>query len=584
MWAPEKPSDFDNADSVLLISCWHELFDGYTPDSFQPRLHNVASLVEELVQIAQWWQREPKASVNVKPLKAELAASIKSERDILSRIPTYHSRCLALLEAKSPAAIITGGRIIIGQRKSYWGAFRRIALEAIANLQSNKKQDAVTSMRRLATFAFQHGKEDDDVWGPFSKDSTKSPIELFREMSCLANGSAKDFQCTLTVLGDKRIMNSTVRAMGHQVVSPRALSDEYASSIDGTGEKPTHVCVEVKAASIRAAVAKARDELELAIGFASLYRNPAELRLHTTAHVVADGYKRTFLQSEQAFRRLHPRARAKSDIKEAIKMTAGKVDHRILAAVRQLALASASTDNRTRLINLWSSLETLAGAHEGENAMERVRELVVPLVISRHVHRTTRYMTILTQRFGKHIGSHDYGSGFRPSKSGRLRLDDMLATLSSKCKDPKIEELLQFADHPLLRYRLFDVWKLFHDPRYLRERLMQSRERLGWQLARIYRARNLLVHEGQEVSHIVPLLDNLQNYLSMLVQRLIHETKRKSHDEWDVRHCIEYWNGRMSHALNGLKDEPSRLTTRDFLEGCDRIPLWQDDTESNDGS
>ena len=575
MWVPDNPTEFDNPDSVLLIACWHELFDGYTPDSFQPRLHNVASLVEELVEIAHWWQREPKAFANVKPIKAELAAAIKSEKDILSRIPTYHSRCLSLVDAKSPAAIISSGRILAGQRKIYRNAFELVALEAISNLPTSKK-DAVTSVRRLSTFAFQHGKEDDDAWDPLSKDPTKAPTELFQEMSGLANGVVKDFTCTLTILGDEQIMNSTVRTMGHRVLSSKSLPDGYAASIGSTNGQPIHVCVNVKAKSIREAVAKARDELELAIGFASLYRNPAELRLHTTAHVAATGYKRTFLQSEQAFRRLHPRARAKTDIKGAIKMTAGTVDHRILAAVRQLALASASTDNRTRFINLWSALETLAGAHEGENAMDRVRELIIPLVISRHVHRTTRYMTILTQRFGNRIGSAAYGLGFRPSETGLVRLDDMLVTLSSKCNDPKIKDLLHFADHPLLRYRLFDTWKLFHDPKYLRERLIQSQDRLGWQLARIYRARNLLVHEGQEVRHIVPLLDNLQNYLSMLVQRLVHETKRKSHHEWDVRHCIEYWNGRMSHVLNGLKEEPSRLTTRGFLEKCDRIPLWQD--------
>ncbi|WP_206036348.1 hypothetical protein [Crateriforma spongiae] len=152
----------------------------------------------------------------------------------------------------------------------------------------------------------------------------------------------------------------------------------------------------------------------------------------------------------------------------------------------------------------------------------------------------------------------------------------MLVTLASKCRDPKIEELLKFAEPPLLRYRLYDAWKLFHAPKQLRTRLEKSKQRLQRQVARIYRARNLLVHEGREVPHIVPLLDNLQNFLSMLVQRLIHETKRNKTNDWGVRHCIEYWNGRMNHTLDGLKEDPASLTTRDFLEKGNRIHLWSD--------
>lgn len=49
----------------------------------------------------------------------------------------------------------------------------------------------------------------------------------------------------------------------------------------------------------------------------------------------------------------------------------------------------------------------------------------------------------------------------------------------------------------------------------------------------------------------------------MLVQRLIRETKRKSDSQWDVRHCIEYWNeywnGRMSHVVDGLQENPASL-------------------------
>jgi hypothetical protein len=149
----------------------------------------------------------------------------------------------------------------------------------------------------------------------------------------------------------------------------------------------------------------------------------------------------------------------------------------------------------------------------------------------------------------------------------------MLVSLSSPEDDPKIAGLLKFANHPLLRNHIYSTWKIFHKPRDLLQKICDSKQRLDWQLARIYRARNFLVHDGIEVPHIVPLLDNLQNYASMLVQRLVHELKENEH--WTVRHAIEYWISRMTHVENSLKASPHCLTVGDFLETNETTKLWQ---------
>lgn len=66
MWFPDIPDESDQSGSVFLLAAWQELFYGFTPDSFQPRLHNVASLVEELVDIGKLWQREPRFASHIK--------------------------------------------------------------------------------------------------------------------------------------------------------------------------------------------------------------------------------------------------------------------------------------------------------------------------------------------------------------------------------------------------------------------------------------------------------------------------------------------------------------------------------------
>jgi hypothetical protein len=330
---------------------------------------------------------------------------------------------------------------------------------------------------------------------------------------------------------------------------------------------------DVDAASIRNAVTTSRKQLSIATGLVSLYKNTQSLHVHPTALVRGDGVNVLFSQSEQAFRRLHPRSRAALDIREGLLLLKEHaVDERLLGAIELLSLASSNSDSRVRLINLWSAIETLSGGHEAKTTLDRVSALLVPLIISRHVGRTTRYLAIETQQLGSLLAEFGYGVGFSRSNERFVSPQDMLKTLASPRDSQPIRDLLKFAQHPLLRYRIFRVWRTFHDPRELRSRLMKSKERLEWHLARIYRARNLLVHQGEESPFLVPLLDNLQNYLSMAVQRLIHELKK--HPAWDVRHAIEYWNGKMMHLFGSLEQCPGVLTVDDFIDDSSTENIW----------
>jgi hypothetical protein len=55
MWFPQPAAmALHGGASAFLLQAWQELFDPFTPDSYQPRLHHTASLVEKLENIAGW--------------------------------------------------------------------------------------------------------------------------------------------------------------------------------------------------------------------------------------------------------------------------------------------------------------------------------------------------------------------------------------------------------------------------------------------------------------------------------------------------------------------------------------------------
>lgn len=570
MWLPSSPEISKYPASVFLISSWHELFYAFTPDANQPRLHNVSSLIDELADISERCQREARFKTHVTLIQQELEHALDEEESLLD-IPEYLFRARSLQAISSPVGVLTGCRFLMEQKDQYERAFFEYAANAIEELP-RKKKAAHNCIRRIASFAFQHGKEDDDVWEPLNKDTSRETAAVLKDIVDLSTAGPKKYLCTLAIVGHLPVIHAAIRMGGLAPIAQSRLPSEYVDEITEPNDQLMFVALEVEATSIRSAVSDSRKKLGIATGLVSLYQN-ALSHVHPLALVQVDHANIVFSQSEQAFRRLHPRSNPIRDVQHAMEMLKDhKVDERLLAAIEFLSLASSSSDPRVRLINSWSSIETLSGGHEGQTTLERVSSLVVPLVISRHVGRTTRYLAIETQRFGSHIGNSDYGVGFPQSTSKFVAPTEMLKTLASPKNSQSICDLLKFAENPLLRYRIYRSWETMHNPKKLSATLEISKKRLRWHIARIYRARNLLVHQGVESPYLVPLLDNLQNYISMAVQRLIHELKR--HPRWDIRHGIEYWKGNMDYILSSLPQNPDTLTTGDFIDGTKADKIW----------
>ena len=572
MWSPTNADFSNHVSSTFLLSAWHELFHAFTPDSNQPRLHNVASLIAELADISRRCVDEERFHTHVKKIQDELNEATKAEDDILQAIPEYRSRAQYLTTESSHTAVFTGCRILEEQRPVYEKAVIDTA-SASLQLLPKQKQHAHASIRRLATIAFQHGKENSDVWDPIAKNEAQNVADIFCEMINLSTAGRRTYSCILAVSGPPSDVQSTLRMMGFAPKAKSELPREFVDEFSNADGHVTFLSADVESTSIRDAVNSCRRQISVGTGLMSLYRNSHTLHVNRKVLVRIDGNDFVFSDSEQAFRRLHPRSRYKEDIREGLQHLRGETtDNRLLGAIELLSLATSNPDPRVRLTNLWSAIETLTGGHEGKTTLERVLALVVPLVISRHVGRSTRYLAIETQSLADLLGDCNFGSGFQRSSQRFVSPRDMLKTLVSPPNDPAICELLKFAQHPLLRYRIFRSWKTFHDPKALRSMLCRSKTRLEWHVARIYRARNLLIYAGEESLFLVPLLDNLQNYLSMAVQRLIHELKQ--HPTWDVRHVVEWWSGKLNHILGSLEKNPNVLTIDDFIDGSSAEAVW----------
>lgn len=117
--------------------------------------------------------------------------------------------------------------------------------------------------------------------------------------------------------------------------------------------------------------------------------------------------------------------------------------------------------------------------------------------------------------------------------------------------------------HPLLLYRVNRAWEIFHDPVKLRTDLGRSSERLTWHLWRIYRARNLLVHQGVEHDCLPQLSNHLQQYFSWTLSRILHGLTIGS--QWTARDSWYYWKSKSDHVVESLGRNSQCLLMEDMF-------------------
>ena len=566
MWPPDSEYlDAHHSSSVFLLAAWHELFDPYTPDSFQPRLHNVASLIEELHDVSSrvaegsiWWKHANR-------VREELLRVAEEEKDILNLLPEYRWHLMRISKAQNAREIELTCRLLSHRRADYEAALLDSARRAVGGLP-HKKGTAYRFLRRLATLNVQALREDKDVLiVPEPVTHTSEAILQSIIDRTLQNRQAYD--CVFAVAGSQSDIQRVLRVVGFDLVREDALPEADVLAVRNAHHEVHFVQITVEARSTRDAVSKGRHNLSIGTGVFGLYSNSSVLQVADHAFVKRQGDKRfeTVRQSEQAFRRLYPRSGASHKTLETLDLASqNRLTGRMLSALQFHSLAIDSSEPRVKLINFWSALESLAGCCETKSVIERVLDLVVPILVWRRVDKIVRYTAIATQKLGDIQKSYSYGSGFVRSHETFVHPWDMMLTLCQPENHRDILDLLRFCGrHPLLVYRVFRLWEELHDPKRLQRTLILSRNRIVWQLWRIYRARNLLIHDGVEAPYLGTLLDNLHYYTSIVIQRIIHGMKLDPN--WGIRESLAYWNAKSDFILDSLSTSPEVLRVSDFF-------------------
>jgi len=169
-----------------------------------------------------------------------------------------------------------------------------------------------------------------------------------------------------------------------------------------------------------------------------------------------------------------------------------------------------SKRSENQLMNLWTALETLLPAPPNQS------KRIVYFLYSFEPFLGRKYVQKLIKDLLNELRfelSEKLDGFLLKVPEGSSDFEKLSAVLSLKENKPLKDELcLMVGDNFLLRNKIHSLNKKLITKKKILETIETHNKRVRWQLQRIYRARNLIVHKGSKLLYLDQLVENLHSY------------------------------------------------------------------------
>ncbi len=219
------------------------------------------------------------------------------------------------------------------------------------------------------------------------------------------------------------------------------------------------------------------------------------------------------------------------------------------------AIAALSTGSpQAQLVSIWSAFEALLPEPTRDEKSVRIKHfarLISPCITHKYLKGKFR---IFIDDIPHHLSmdsadlfDQDLKRSDRPRHLARILQTD----------DSEKSRLFQkLSQSPLLCSRLFELSKIASDPKIAENKLASHERRVNWQIHRIYRQRNQIVHSGKTDSFLPTLVENAFLYYRLTVRGLqtIHVSD-KIHNPDSALQLLQVRHDKRKQAIANSRKE-----------------------------
>ena len=168
----------------------------------------------------------------------------------------------------------------------------------------------------------------------------------------------------------------------------------------------------------------------------------------------------------------------------------------------------------SQLISLWTCYETLTPTSPSKSTIESICRRFVPIIgvnyVSRLIHDAYDHCA--------NIAPHKFWKDLEiTGNDAEEEIEYFCSIILNKENHNKLGKALAHLDNlPLLRFKIYTISERFGDPKSAVSSIDDHCERVRWQIRRLYRSRNQIVHSGGIPKFAETLLENGHDYFDQI--------------------------------------------------------------------
>lgn len=205
---------------------------------------------------------------------------------------------------------------------------------------------------------------------------------------------------------------------------------------------------------------------------------------------------------------------------------------------RALSLYGSAINSRNPInqyLNIWIALETLLPQGKGKTIAKNIGDAYLPILNKKYVNKLIESFQYDLEHYLTSRGSGDVDEFFSdfPEElnslpntflrcSALLTVNDENLDLIEKAKQ-------KIGRNPLLIYRMEELNGKFSRAASIQNTIRSHEQRMKWHLLRLFRIRNRLTHQGEQINVLDRLLENINFYFHTAMEEIEDTLDKHGH-------------------------------------------------------
>ena len=329
----------------------------------------------------------------------------------------------------------------------------------------------------------------------------------------------------------------------------------------------SYIAVSVDAYDYYTAAADARNMLSLDISIYRLYNHEYRYNINTVKCGVYEGsvfYRVSSPKSAVSHKKMPSSKQIKENmaisekaIETALKKSFFDLPFTLIKAVEFHSHSLDSISKENQLLDFWAIFESVLNI-SSKHTTDRIQQVcmyLVPILKRKYIFSLFEQLAADIKAYS----DNDYKSIIGDAKKSKDIVQKMCEfILLEENIQKKNEFITNCKNYPLLKERIVYYSDTLNSPKSIYSFVEKHANRVQWQIMRIYRNRNLIIHNGESMPYLNLLIENLHSYVDEFIEYVFNSvsngnTIESMCQELFIKEC--QWNAKFSKNKGGMDSE-----------------------------